>query len=108
MRSRFALPLSFLVSALCTSAAVFASTPVISITSPVNNASTLGPVHYIAAAASPACAKGIASMEIYTAPYVVAYTNEGGKMDGYINLQPAPTIPWSKPGIGVAESPKLT
>lgn len=89
MRSRFALrALCFLASALCMSAAVFATTPVISITGPVNNAHTLAPVHYIASASSPECAKGIASMEIYTAPYVVAYTNEGGKMDGYINLQP--------------------
>jgi hypothetical protein len=73
----------------------------------VNNTSTLGPVHYIAAASSPECAKGIASMEIYTAPRVVAYTNEGGEMDGYINLQPGTynTVvqAWDRCG-GVAKS----
>jgi 6-phosphogluconolactonase (cycloisomerase 2 family) len=89
MYSQFALRVLCLVSAvLCTSAAVLATTPVIIVTSPVTNSQTLGPVHYIASASSPECAKGIASMEIYSAPYVVAYHNEGGSMNGYINLQP--------------------
>lgn len=72
--------------ALCATA--FATTPVIVVTSPVNDAQTPGPVHYIASATSPDCAKGVASMGIYTASHVLSYVSWGGNLNGYINLPP--------------------
>jgi 6-phosphogluconolactonase (cycloisomerase 2 family) len=77
-----------MLATLCLSAMAVAGTPVIVVTSPLNNAQTLGPVHYIVSAESSQCAGGIAAMEIYSAPHVVAYAIAGGKMNGYINLQP--------------------
>ncbi len=45
-----------------------------------------GPVYYAAAASSPDCAKGIASMRIYSAPYISAYTVNAAQFSTFINL----------------------
>lgn len=42
-------------------------------------------VHYVAQATT-TCAKGIAAMGIYTAPYQLAYTVKGGSLDTMLNL----------------------
>ncbi|HEY1464475.1 MAG TPA: endo-1,3-alpha-glucanase family glycosylhydrolase [Terriglobales bacterium] len=44
-------------------------------------------VHYVANATS-TCAKGVAAMGIYTAPYQLAYQVSGTKLDATINLPP--------------------
>jgi len=71
---------------LLVTAAAFASTPIVTVTSPANNSQTTSPVNYVATASSPDCAQGIASIEIYSAPKTVAYTVGGGQLDAYINL----------------------
>ena len=46
------------------------------------------PVHFVASGSSPSCAKGVASMGIYTAPYVLAYVTPGAKLDTMLKLNP--------------------
>jgi hypothetical protein len=89
MNSRF-IPqaFSFVLSAVFMSTAAFATTPTITVTSPVNNSQTTSPVNYVASASSPECGAGISAMRIYSAPYVSAYTVAGGEMNAYINLTP--------------------
>lgn len=77
---------SFALCALLMSAAAFATTPVITVSSPANGAATTSPVNYVAAATSPDCAKGISAVRVYSAPGVSAYTVAGGKLNSYINL----------------------
>src|SRR2546425_12047 len=58
----------------------------ITVTSPSNGAQVTSPVHYVATAQSPDCSKGVAAMGIYTAPYVLAYSVNGSKLDTYLTL----------------------
>src|SRR5438876_8264388 len=58
----------------------------ISVTSPTNGAQVQSSVHYVATAQSPACAKGVAAIGIYTAPYKLAYSVTGSKLDTYLTL----------------------
>ncbi len=44
------------------------------------------PVHFVATATSPACSKGVGGMGIYTAPYKLAYSVQGSKLDTSIAL----------------------
>src|SRR5882672_4529956 len=60
----------------------------ISVTSPTNGAQVQSSVHYVATAQSPACAKGVASIGIFTAPYKLAYSVTGSKLDIYLTLSP--------------------
>jgi len=46
------------------------------------------PVHFVAKGTSPACAKGVTSMGVYTAPSVLAYTVKGSSLDTNLNLNP--------------------
>ena len=65
---------------------VFATTPIVIVTSPGNSASVGSPVNYVASASSTACPKGIAAMRIYTAPGVGAYTVNANSLNANINL----------------------
>ena len=65
-----------------------ATMPVVTVTSPANNSQVTSPVHYVASAASPQCAKGIAAMRIYTASGVSAYTVNSNQLNTYITLSP--------------------
>jgi hypothetical protein len=58
----------------------------ISVSSPSNGAQVQSPVHFVATAQSPDCSKGVASMGIYTAPYKLAYSVTGSKLDTYLTL----------------------
>src|SRR5256884_9120714 len=60
----------------------------ISVTSPTNGAQVQSSVHYVATAQSPACAKGVAAIGIFTAPYKLAYSVPGSKLDTYLTLSP--------------------
>ncbi|MCU1299293.1 MAG: LamG domain protein jellyroll fold domain protein [Acidobacteriaceae bacterium] len=77
----------FAVSVLFVSTAGFATTPVITVSSPANNSQVDSPVNYVASAKSPQCSKGIAAMRIYTAPNVSAYTRNAGQLNTYLTLQ---------------------
>jgi hypothetical protein len=73
----------FMVSS---AALVFAATPVVIITSPVNGDSIGSPVNYVASASSDGCQKVKAAMRIYTAPAVNAYTINSSSLNTNINL----------------------
>jgi 6-phosphogluconolactonase (cycloisomerase 2 family) len=62
------------------------STPVVTVTYPANGATVHGPVYYAASASSPSCPKGIASMRIYSAPYISAYTVNAAQFSTFLNL----------------------
>lgn len=57
----------------------------VSVSSPSNGATVPSPVHYVASATS-TCSKGISSMGIYTAPYVLAYLHNGDTLNTDLNL----------------------
>jgi hypothetical protein len=76
------------VLAFLTSLAASASTPVVTVTYPANGAVVHGPVYYVASASSPTCAKGIASMRIYSAPYISAYTVNAAQFSTFVALAP--------------------
>jgi polyvinyl alcohol dehydrogenase (cytochrome) len=61
-------------------------TPVVTVTSPINNSKLGSPVNYVASAASPLCAKGISAMRIYTAPGVSAYTVDSDQLNTNLKL----------------------
>lgn len=79
--------LSFLLFLGCL-AAFAASTPVVTVTFPSNGATVHGPVYYAASASSPDCPKGIASMRIYSGPYISAYTVNAAQFSTFISLAP--------------------
>jgi hypothetical protein len=62
--------------------------PVVTVTSPANNSQVTSPVHYVASAASPQCAKGISAMRIYSAPGVSAYSVDSNQLNTNITLSP--------------------
>jgi hypothetical protein len=59
----------------------------VSISSPSAGASLQSPVHFVASA-STSCAKGVASMGVYTAPSVLTYVVKGSKLDTSLTLNP--------------------
>lgn len=64
---------------------VFATTPVVTVTSPTNGQYG-SPVNFTATASSPDCASGISAMRIYTAPEIGVYTTNAAQLDVDINL----------------------
>src|SRR5947209_3878341 len=70
----------FLFAALVTSA--FAG---VTVTAPGNGSTVSSPVHF-SATASTSCSKGVASMGIYTAPYVLAYVVNGASLSTDLTL----------------------
>ncbi len=84
---RFLRSISLVLSALFMGTALFATSPIVTVTRPANGSETFAPVHYIASASSPDCAQGISAMRIYSAPGVDAYTVAGIKMNTFINLR---------------------
>jgi 6-phosphogluconolactonase (cycloisomerase 2 family) len=65
---------------------VFATTPVVTVTSPTIGGQYGSPVNFTASASSPDCANGISAMRIYTAPKVGVYTTNAAQLDVDINL----------------------
>jgi hypothetical protein len=59
----------------------------VTVTSPSTNNNIGSPVHYVASATS-SCSKGVAAMGIYTAPFVLAYSVKGAKLDTKLTLAP--------------------
>jgi hypothetical protein len=54
--------------------------------SPTNGGVPTSPVHFVASATAPNCSAGIASMRIYTAPGVAAYTVNSSSLDTYLTM----------------------
>src|SRR5205823_5307708 len=52
----------------------------VQVTSPANNATVSGPVHFVASATS-SCARGVAAVGIYSAPFQLAYQVAGSSLD---------------------------
>src|SRR5690348_1632780 len=57
----------------------------VSVSAPANNSNVSSSVQYVATATS-SCAKGVAAMGIYTAPYQLAYTVNGASLNTTLNL----------------------
>ncbi len=66
----------------------FTPAPAVTLTAPLNGSQVSSPVQFIAAAANPNCAGGVASMRIYTAPGVNAYTVDGASLNTSLTLSP--------------------
>lgn len=60
--------------------------PTVKIISPKSGSTSGSPVFYEATASSSTCASGIASMKIYSAPTVLAYTTPGAHLEAFITL----------------------
>ncbi len=70
-------------------AGVYVSAPATATVSTPGSVTVAGSsVHFVAMGTSPACANGVASMAIYTAPNVLAYTVNGSNIDSNLTLNP--------------------
>jgi hypothetical protein len=82
--------------------------PIVTVIAPKAGTSAGSPVFYEAYATSAACTKGVASMRIYTADHVAAYTVNGAHLETFIKLAPGTynTVvqAWDNCG-GVAKTP---
>ncbi len=74
------------LSSITLSLTAFATTPVVTVTSPANGSQDKSPVNFTASASSPDCAAGIAAMRIYTAPGDGPYTTDSNHLDVNLNL----------------------
>ncbi|HEY1679177.1 MAG TPA: hypothetical protein VGG04_15780 [Candidatus Sulfotelmatobacter sp.] len=57
----------------------------VNVSAPVPNSSVSSSVQYVATSTT-SCSKGVASMGIYTAPYVLAYVGNGANLNTSLNL----------------------
>jgi phosphatidylinositol-3-phosphatase len=57
----------------------------VSVSVPKTGTTGSSPVHFVASAGT-SCARGVSSMGIYTAPYVLSYKVAGAKLDTYLPL----------------------
>jgi hypothetical protein len=64
------------------------ATPMVTVISPKPGLSSGSPIFYEAYATNSECAKGIAAIRVYTAPYVAAITVNGAHLENFISLQP--------------------
>jgi 6-phosphogluconolactonase len=84
--ARLLLPFVLVSVLLILSLTAFATTPVVTVTSPANGSQDSSPVNFIASASSPDCSAGIASMRIYTAPGDGVYTTDSNHLDVNLTL----------------------
>lgn len=77
------------------------------VTSPANNSTVTSPVNFVATATT-SCAKGVAAMGIYTAPYVLVYVVKGAILNTNLVLSPGTyhsvVVEWDNCG-GAATAP---
>ena len=64
------------------------STPGVTVYSPANNGTASSPARFVASASSPACARGISAIRVYTAPGVEARTEAANHLNADINFAP--------------------
>jgi len=67
-------------------AGVYVTLPSSATVSTSGTSNVTSPVHFVATATSPACSKGVGGMGIYTAPYKLAYSVQGSKLDTSLAL----------------------
>lgn len=67
-------------------AGVYVTAPVAASVSRPASGSASSPVHFVATATSPACSKGVGGIGVYTAPYKLAYSTQGAKLDTNLPL----------------------
>ena len=79
-------PFWLMISLVFASGLAFATTPVITVTTPKNNSTSTSTVQFKATATSSNCANGISAVRVYSAPGVSAYTIAGGKLNAFLNL----------------------
>jgi hypothetical protein len=60
----------------------------VTVSSPASGATVVSPVQFTATAGSPACAKGISAMGIYTAPGKLTYKVSGASLNTTLSLSP--------------------
>jgi phospholipase C len=60
----------------------------VTVYSPSNGSASSSPTRFVASAGSPACARGISAIRIYTAPGVEAHTETANHLDANLNLTP--------------------
>src|SRR5437660_691760 len=60
----------------------------VTVSSPGNGTTVQSPVHFAAEAGYTSCSKGVASMGIYKAPGVLAYTTNGTSLSTNLDLSP--------------------
>jgi 6-phosphogluconolactonase (cycloisomerase 2 family) len=105
-------PFWLMMSVLFANELVFATTPLITLTSPANNSTSTSPVHFQAIATSPGCSKGLSAIRVYSAPGVSAYTIAGGKLNAYLNLNAgtynATIVAWDNCGGTAAVNTTVT
>lgn len=82
-----------LCALVCLSAAALPAIAGVTVSSPANGSTVSASVHFVATAASPACSKGVAAIGVYTAPGVLAFVNNGTKLDKYITLNSGTQYP---------------
>jgi len=77
------------------------------VTSPADNGTVTSPVTFVATATT-TCAKGVSAMGIYTAPYVLAYSVNGARLNTNLTLSPGTyhtvVVEWDNCG-GAATAP---
>jgi hypothetical protein len=95
---------------VCLSMSALPAMAGVTVSSPNNGASVATSVQFVATASSPACAKGVASMGIYTAPGKLAYVVNGSSLNQSITLPSGTQYPvvqeWDN--CGWSASVKLT
>lgn len=67
-------------------AGVYVTLPSSATVSTSGSSTVTSPIHFVATGTSPACSKGVGGMGIYTAPYKLAYSVQGAKLDTSIAL----------------------
>lgn len=66
----------------------FATTPQVTVSTPVNSSGITSPVQFVASATSSQCPQGVSAIGIYTSPGVLAYVVNSSQLNTQINLQP--------------------
>ncbi len=60
----------------------------VTVTAPANGSTVASSVQYVATASSPACAKGVDSIGIYSGPGQLAYVTKGSSLNTILNFSP--------------------
>jgi len=84
----------------------------VSVTSPANNSTVQGPVHFEASATTSTCSQGVGSMGIYPAAYQLAYSVGGASMNYSLPLAAGTyntvVVAWDKCGGATTAAIKIT
>jgi len=68
---------------------IVSATGGVTVYSPANHSAAAFPLRFVVGAGSPACARGVSEIRIYTAPGVEAYAGQANHVDVALTLAPA-------------------